>query len=174
MTCSHEPDRGAPVGSRRASGARSALMGRHANDLFRVWKGRGRRRDLRGGCRKVHPLIGWRPDSRYVWGARALALAQWGRDGYVTRPPAALPPELTGAATAAPPALTSCSVCLDDFASDLPHPDFCSPCPRERWACPAPRLAHFVCLACDAHIQARANNRCPECRADRAVILSDV
>ena len=128
-------------------------------------------RARRGGCVWV---VGWRPDSRYVWGARALALAQWGRDGYVARPPAALPPELTGAATAAPPALTSCSVCLDDFASDLPHPDFCSPCPRERWACPAPRLAHFVCLACDAHIQARANNRCPECRADRAVILSDV
>ena len=101
-------------------------------------------------------------------------IAQWGRGGYVARPLAALPPELTGVATAAPLALTSCSVCLDDFTSDLPHPDLCSPCPRERWACPAPRLAHFVCLTCDVHIQARANNRCPECRADRAVILSDV
>ena len=72
-------------------------------------------------------VVGWRPDRRHVWGARALSLSQWGRDGYVARPPAVLAPELAGVAHAAPPALTSCSVCLEDFESDLPHPDRCSP-----------------------------------------------
>ena len=123
----------------------------------------------RGGCVWV---VGWRPDPRHVWGARAVALSQWGRDGYVARPLAAIAPELAGVARATPPTPGSCPVCLDDFESDLPHPDHCSPCPRERWACPAPRLAHFVCLACDVIIQARTNNRCPECRADRADFLA--
>ena len=127
-------------------------------------------RERRSGCVWV---VGWRPDRRHVWGARALSLSQWGRDGYVARPPTMLAPELAGVAHAAPPALTSCSVCLDDFESDLPHPDHCSPCPRGRWACHPPRLAHFVCLACDAQIQNRVNNRCPECRAGRVVILAD-
>ena len=117
-------------------------------------------------------VVGWRPDTRHDWGARALALSQWGRDGYVARPLAVLAPELAGVARATPPTPVSCPVCLDDFESDLPHPDHCSPCPRERWACPAPRLAHFVCLACDVLIQARINNRCPECRADRADFLA--
>ena len=123
-----------------------------------------------GGCVWV---VGWRPDTTHAWGARALALSQWGRDGYVARPLAALAPDLVGVTHVAPPTLTSCSVCLDDFETDLPHPDRCSPSPRGRWACHTPRLAHFVCLQCDALIQARANNRCPECRADRAVILAD-
>ena len=74
--------------------------------------------------------------------------------------------ELAGLAHAPPPVLTSCPICLEDFAVDLPHPDHCSPSPRERWRCPNPRLAHFVCLTCDADYQSRANNRCPECRAD--------
>ena len=28
-------------------------------------------------------VVGWRPDTRHAWGARALALSQWGRGGYV-------------------------------------------------------------------------------------------
>ena len=87
--------------------------------------------------------------------------------------PAVLPPELAGLTPATPPALTSCAVCFEDFETDFPYPDHCSSCPRERWACHPPRLAHFVCLTCDAHIQDSVNNRCPECRADRAVILAD-
>ena len=50
-------------------------------------------RERRGGCVWV---VGWRPDTKHVWGARALALSQWGRDGYVARPLAALAPELVG------------------------------------------------------------------------------
>ena len=77
-------------------------------------------------------VVGWRPDTTHVWGTRALALSQWGRDGYVARPLAALAPELVGVTHATPPTLTSCSVCLDDFEADLPHPDHCSPSPRTR------------------------------------------
>ena len=90
-------------------------------------------------------VVGWRPDRRNVWGARALSLSQWGRDGYVARPLTVLPPELAGLTPATPPALTSCAVCFEDFETDLPHPDHCSPCPRERWACHPPRLAHLFC-----------------------------
>ena len=128
-------------------------------------------RERRGGCVWV---VGWRPNTTHVWGARSLALAQWGRGGYISRPPAALAPELAGLARAPPPELTSCPICLEDYATDLPHPDHCSPSPRERWRCPNPRLAHFVCLTCDADYQSRANNRCPECRADRAAVLASV
>ena len=117
-------------------------------------------------------VVGWRPHTTHVWGARSLALAQWGRGGYISRPPTALAPELAGLARAPPPALTSCPICLEDYAADLPHPDHCSPSPRERWRCPNPCLAHFVCLTCDADYQSRANNRCPECRADRVAVLA--
>jgi hypothetical protein len=117
-------------------------------------------------------VVGWRPQTTHVWGARSLALAQWGRGGYISRPPTALAPELAGLARAPPPALTSCPICLEDYAADLPHPDHCSPSPRERWRCPNPCLAHFVCLTCDADYQSRANNRCPECRADRVAVLA--
>ena len=48
-------------------------------------------------------VVGWRPDTRHDWGARALALSQWGRDGYVARPLAVLAPELAGVARATPP-----------------------------------------------------------------------
>jgi hypothetical protein len=52
--------------------------------------------------------VGWRPDTRHDWGARALALSQWGRDGYVARPLAVIAPELAGVARATPPTPVSC------------------------------------------------------------------
>ena len=114
-------------------------------------------------------IAGWRDVRACIWGARALALAQYGRKGRWGATPPTLAP--VRPAPPLPPDRGSCSVCYEDYDVDFPTPGVCFPCPRERWGCPRASTSHFVCGDCDAACQAAANNKCPECRADRVVFL---
>ena len=115
-------------------------------------------------------IAGFAPDRPYAWGERAGALCSFASsDGYY----GALPPAFAAARPIAPlvppwaaPGDDECCVCTEAYSDLWPAPAGDSRAPSGRWAC-----RHAVCRACDAAIQHGPNNRCPLCRAPRAVFV---